>query len=846
MENNSEERELLKALDEQSRGMKVQDILEFLWRLKWFILLSVAVLSASAYVYVKIQTPQYTAKAKVMFIDNQNSSSEASLVEELTRRRQNGRKNDEIIVIKSPSLMENVVNKLGLNVRYFQYRLPLFHSSFPLFRDKLNIKFYEYYGDAPFSLKLDVDQYLPESKLPKHIKIKFEHSGNMEYRLVSVSIDGEVTDYKQRNVKYRYGTKVRFPSMSFVLKDPDTYAMIEGDTYQADWYSPHTLAEYFSSNLSASLESAANSSLTNVLLLSIVDNSPERARDILEVLVSEYNLDARQYKSQSLVNSVKFIDDRLEELSQELTLLETSYTGRSQVLEYEANKGSVTTAFDFEQQLTDLNLQTTLLDMFKTEVYNQEKTGEYEMLPANMGITDGALDQAVLAYNELVGERNRLRSNSANNPRILQYNEQISEALTNIKSSIHTLEVVMQVREKELTRRLNDSRSVRNSIPTRQIGISEMARRQQIIEPLYLQLNQKREELQLMMLSISDNVRVIEPALPNYSPISPNSKKIMRMAVLFGLMLPILVVLSRKWLRRKVETKEDIKHRLEKPVLATIPKGISGLVDFEKEGRSSQAESFRMLRSNLNYMEGKVIHVTSSITGEGKSYVAANLALTIAQTRRKIALVGLDLRKPAITRMFGDLHDHGSSIVRYLLGKCEIGSLPCKYVSNDIELDLFYPGAIPPNPSELLSLPRFGEMMSYLRANYDYVVLDSAPYFPVTDSSIVNKFADITLYVIRADYTELRMVDELAELFESGRLKNVGIALNGVDVKSRKYYYGYGYGNYYGYGYGRYGYGYGHYGYGYGYGGESEGKKHRKRNGWLRQKSDKNDGVQES
>jgi len=820
MENNSEDRELLKALNDQGSGINIQDILEFLWRLKWVLLLSVAVFASVAYVNVKIQTPTYTARTKVMFIDYQNDNSSVSVVEEITSRRQGGRKDDEMIVLRSPSLMTKVVEKLGLNVRYYQYRLPMFHSSFPLFRDKLNIKQFEFYGNSPFQFDLTLSPYLQESQIPSHIQVKFCHGINGRYMLKSYIIDGKETKFDDKTGRHRYGDTIQTGVMRFVVDSPDRYGMIEGDTYQADWYTPYVMGEYFASKINASLESSStNNSQTNVLLLSTDDSSPERARDILDVLVSEYNIEAREYKSQSSINSIKFIDERLDEISGELDQVEMNYTGTRQNIEYDSNtKGAASTSFDYEQQLTDLELQKVFLDMIKTEVYKRSENAQYDALPVNLGVQDGGLSQALAAYNDLVAERSRLMTNSSNNPRVVQMVEQIVEALESIKYTIHNLETVFQVREKELNRRLADAKKIRQSIPTRQLGMSEVARRQQIIEPLYLQLNQKREELQLFMFTIADNVRVIEPAMANYSPIAPNTKKTMRMSILAGFLLPIVIVLARKFLRRKVETKEDIKKRVQQPVLVTIPKGDGQLVDFTKDGRSNVAESFRMLRSNLMYMPGKVIQVTSSVSGEGKSFVAANLALTLAQTKQKVAMVGLDLRKPAITRMFGDMHEKGHSIVRYLLGYTRVDDIAVSFKSGGVSLDVYYPGSVPPNPAEMLTQPQMKTLMDYLRANYDYVIIDSAPYFPVTDSAIVNPYADVTLYVVRADYTDLRMVDELAELFDAGRLKNVGIVLNGLDITARKYYYGYSHGNYYGYGNrSRYGYGYGHYGYGYGY-----------------------------
>ncbi len=801
MERQDNDNELIERLDSDESSFSVQNTISFVWRLKWWIILFLTVSLVSAFFYSKLQIPIYSCGEKVMFIDDKSGSVELSLLADVTGKSQNRRIDDEIIIIKSPSLMTKVVKNLDLNTRYYQYKLPVFHTSFPLFRSIFNILEHEFYKDAPFKMSLHFNPLYSSASLPQYISVVFNAVDVNTYKLMEISIDDAKDEYEGGKL-YHYGDTLVFNGVNVVIENPDSYSMIAGDTYKAVYQSPEIVGEEFSWMLSVSLERGFSSSLTNIMNLTFIDNKPQRAVDILNTLIKEYNFEAREYKSVTAVKSLDFISERIGDISKELGHVESEYRDYQTEYDYiEAAPAGNLPGNDFEQQLIDIKMQRTYLTMLKEEI-EKMADGEYKILPANIGVTDGGINEAVNQYNTLITEKERLAANSAsNNPRILKYNDQIKIAKNNIEAGIHSLEKVFQLREGELSTLESDAKRERSFIPTRQLDLAQISRKQQIVEPIYLQLNQRREEIQLSMFTITDNVRVIETAKTTPLPLSPDKKRIYLIAVLIGIGLPIGFVLLRNVLRTKVETKEDIKKFTKKAILAVIPQGKDSQVISSLNIRDYLVEAFRMLRSNMQYVQGKVIQVTSSIPGEGKSFVAVNLAISLSHLKKKVALVGLDLRHPVMRKMLPDMQqgDDNIAVVSYLIGKHDVKThRPMVFDNNGYQFDVYFPGHVPPNPTELLAQDRLKDLFDFLRENYDYVICDSTPFFNVSDAILVNKYVDMTLYVVRADHTPLKLLRDAAELFKAEKLKNVNIVLNGLNLRSSKYRYGYGYG--YGYG----------------------------------------------
>ena len=332
------------------------------------------------------------------------------------------------------------------------------------------------------------------------------------------------------------------------------------------------------------------------------------------------------------------------------------------------------------------------------------------------------------------------------------------------------------------------------------------------------------------MHSQTDAFHVLEMAFGPQTPISPQTAKVYLLALLLGLIIPPAIVWLRMQLRSKVETRKDLTDKIVSPVIAVLPKAKKDAERLiSRNGRDATSESFRMLRSNLQYLpEVKVIQVTSSTPGEGKSYIASNLALSFAHMGKKTLVIGMDVRKPILAHYFGiSKVNTARSLVGYLIGKCkDTDDMITTYPDCD-GLDIIQTGPVPPNPSELLGKNEVGDLLQYFRDKYEYIIIDSAPYLPVVDAAVINPYVDATLYVVRAGYTDLKVIPEINEVLsnEAKPLQKPYLILNDLNLQAMKYRYGYGYG-------------YGNmstycYDYGYGYDNEEDGKSHRSRRGVL-------------
>ncbi len=717
-----------------------------------------------------------------------------------------------------------MVEDLGLHVRYFTEVSPLLDPDWKFAK----FKTVEYYKDSPFTMEVQFDPLYPAKLCPEFIEVKFVVEDKDSFRIRSVrtaGASGEEADVDQK-ASHAWGTPLSFDGFVITLNAADVQLMKPGAKFRATWGKPYTVGAAFQKNLTAFVESGVigKNSKTDVISLTMKDSKPERADDILNALIEKYNDEAREYKNASVLSTIEFIDTRLETISEELGKVESNYrnyqTSRTLVNIEAQSQLTLTSDMQYENQLTEIRLQQSILKMIKEDL-NHMKEGEYKVIPSNIGLSDAGLNQVISNYNTLVAERNRLVANSStSNPRVRNVDLQLSDGRNAIVLSIANLEKVYSIREQEINDVLRKSKAKMSSIPTQQFDLTQIARKQQIIEPLYLLLQQRREEAQISMYSVTDKARIIEASYGSSVPIEPKSRVILLLAMILGCCIPPVAVWLWGVMKYKVETREDIEKVLDNPILAIVPFTDDRGTLRSSGGRDVKSESFRMLRSNLQFSQGRVLQVTSSVPGEGKSFIAANLAVSLTHIGKKVIVVGMDLRKPRLVEFFPEVASHKSaSVVSYLIGKLDHPSQTVIHSEQFQFLDIAYSGVIPPNPSELLSTDRLKELIDYYRGQYDYVVLDTAPMMPVSDSVLINRFVDITLYIIRSNYTGMKMLQEISRLFKQMEIKSPKLILNGMDLESKILRYGYGQ---YGYGSG-YGSGYG-YGYGYGYG-DAEGNR---------------------
>ena len=806
--------------------MTFRDFVDLFWRLRWWIAGTAAFCLLVTFIWLKMCTPQYQQSTWVMLNRNDGSNSELNILAELNGRTVAKKIDNEIFILKSPSMMTKVVEEMGLNTRYYHYMSPI-ANRLGIVRKLFDVKQYEYYKDNPFTMAIEQDPLMPEGKHAAAVTITFKHRSDSTFTIEKLEVNGIKT--KPVKTDYRYGEGIGIEGCVATIAMEFADIMRTGDTYMCDWKLPRTTANAFVSDLTANVQ-GQKTDKSDVIILSMKDSKLQRARDILDALVLRANNEARDYENLAARRTIEFIDQRLADIEKDLGNAENNYQqyqSSNAVLDL-GSQSQLTISSDkqYQDQLNEVRLQLQVLNMLDNYI-GENADASYNVIPANIGISDVGLNSIISNYNTMVTERNRMVANSSEtNPRVLSMNTQLDDMKRTIEMSVNNLKDVYSIRDKELVRTISAGRSKMADIPQQQYQLQKLGRKVEVIEPLYLTLQQKREEAQIKMYSQADTFRVLETAFGSKLPVSPQKAKTLLLALLLGIMIPPVIVWLRMQLRSKVETKKDLTDKLKCPVIAVLPKAQKDAGKLiSQNGRDATSEAFRMLRSSLQYLpDVKVIQVTSSTPGEGKSYVATNLALSIAHMGKKVLIIGMDIRKPMLAQYF-NISKAGvsNSLVGYLIGKCKSIDDMIEKSPQDKHLDIIQAGPIPPNPSELLAKKETAELLEYFRSKYDQIIIDSAPYLPVVDASLVNPYVDTTLYVVRAGYTELKMIAGINEVFtdEAHPVKNPYLILNDLNQQATKYRYGYGYG----YGYGGNG---GTYGYGYGYGYGDEGKKGKK------------------
>ena len=800
-------------------SLSLREIFEFLWRLRYWIIASAAVALVAAFIYVRMQNPVYQRSAWIRLNRNDGTGAEMELLSEFSGKAMSKPNvENEVFIIQSPTMMSKVVDELGLNYRYYHYAMPV-ADRLKVGRAIFGRKLVEYYEDNPFELNFCVDSLYPEEMRPGAISVEFKNLKQEQYQVRDVIVNGKKVKLDEK--KYSFGDTISLAGCRFSIDVLDPEGLINKDNYICSWTNSFNCARGFVKNLAVEAQ-GQKMKLNDVVVLTMKDTKAQRASDILNTLIYKVNDEARAYGNMAIVNTINFIDQRLADISKDLGDAEDDYKRyQSSKIVVDINsqsQASIASDQQYTDQLNEVLLQLQVLDMI-TEFISEDNAGKYSVIPANIGINDAGLNSIIASYNTMVAERNRMVTNSSEtNPRVLGMNAQLDDQKRSIEISVANLVRVYTIRAKELGKTISAGKRKMADIPQQQFELQQLNRRLEVIEPLYLMLQQKREESQIRMYSQVETFRVIETAFGNPRPVSPNSMQIYLLALILGCCIPPLVVWARMQLRTKVETKKDVTDKLSNNVLAVLPKteGTDNEL-ISLNGRDVVSEAFRNLRSNLQYMPGcKVIQVTSSIAGEGKSFVASNLAVSLSHVGNKVLIIGLDIRKPRLSSIFSASPTKYNTVVGYLIGKADsIDALVCPSGVSDT-LDVIFAGPVPPNPTELLQQGKAGDIIAHFRDKYDYIIVDSAPYLPVSDSFIINSYVDATLFTIRAGLTPLSILPEIQEALnsETRPVKNVSIVLNSVDLGAGKYRYGYGSG--YGYGYGH-GSGYG-YGYGYGYG----------------------------
>lgn len=783
-----------RSREREDDSIDLRYIVDVIWDLKYWIVASVVAFLAAGYIYLKIATPEYTRTATLLIANDRMTGgmgSELQILSDITGMKANGLVQNEIYILKSRPLMQSVVEDLSLNVRYFRKR--------GLMRSE------EIYKVSPLEFSLLSGS--TKNKYPSIVMDIEVSKDTLSYTIRKLSFVSDKEDAKNpvlkefKGRKYNFGDAVNLPDNNVVvLSGSDAYAgLLEPGKYKVVFISPKKMAKYYSTNLSAGTTDYRERS--SVITLTIKDNIPFRADDILNYLIARYNEDTKAYMSLSTSNTLEFIDERLAGLESQLGDIESeakSYKAGNALVDFALqSEAIIKKGTETDARLTQIGIQLQFMDMIKE--YISKENNEFSLLPSNIGIEDTGLTNLINEYNEVVIERRRLMLGaSETNPRVAALTNQVLDMRKAVLLSIDQLRDSYQYQYDVVLKESEDDKAKMSEIPNQQFDIAKIERQQMIVEPLYVLLRQKKEEALISLYAQTDNARIVEPADGPDKPSSPQSLLIYAFCFIAGLVMPPGVFFLRNMLKRKVSDIKDVQDRTSLPIVGYIPGSETSLV--VQGSRDLLTETFRAVRANLGFMPGKVFQITSSVSGEGKSTVATNMALTLAFAGKKVLFIETDLRNGFDYKKF-NVQKSSKGLATYLSGNYTLEEVLRPGLLNP-NLDVILRGTMPPNPNELLSGKRMEELISSMRDKYDYIICDSAPYIIISDPLVVNNYVDANLYVVRCGTSDLRFIDEINFASESGRLKNISIIINGINPKTKLY------GKYGGYGYG-YGYGYG-------------------------------------
>lgn len=798
-------------LGEQSEEqVNIQELLfRYLIHWPWFVV-SIIICIACAWGYLRLTTPIYNITATVLIKDEKKGGG-ANMSSELEKMGLDGfvsssnNVDNEIEVLRSKSLAREVVNNLGLFVTYMD-------------EDEFPSK--ELYHTSPVLVSLTHQE---ADKLPGRMEINMilQPTGAL-----GVQITVGEKEYRKQFDKLPAVFPTDEGTVAFFANN-DTLSAVRPENITKERHITAFINRPFSVSKGYvnSLSIAPTSKTTSVVVISLENTNTRRGRDYINKLLEMYNINANNDKNEVAQKTAEFIDERIGIISKELGSTEQDLENfkRSAGITDLSSEAQIALTGNAEYEKKRVENQTQINLVMDLQRYM--KGNEYEVLPSNIGLQDAASAGAIDRYNQMLVERKRLlRTSTENNPTIINLDTSIRAMRTNVQATLDATLKGLQITKEDLAREASRYSRRINDAPTQERQFVSIARQQEIKSGLYLMLLQKREENAITLAATANNAKIIDEALADDNPISPKKTIVYLAALVLGVGLPVGVIYLIGLTKFKIEGRADVEKLTSLPVVGDIPladEKTGSIAVFENQN-NLMSETFRNVRTNLQFMleNGKnVILVTSTISGEGKSFISANLAISLSLLGKKVVIVGLDIRKPGLNKVFNiPKKEHG--ITQYLTNTT--ANLMDFVQPSDINKNLFIlpGGTVPPNPTELLARGGLEKAIETLKANFDYVILDTAPVGMVTDTLLIGRVADLSVYVCRADYTHKAEFTLINELAENNKLPNLCIAVNGLDLNSRKYgyYYGYGkYGKYYGYGK--------RYGYGYGYGEKHGGKK---------------------
>lgn len=760
---------------------------------KWFAL-SILVFVSLAILYLRYAIPEYSATAKIQILEESNGGSELNVLEDLNLFSSGKTKmEDEIELINARENFISIVKNLDLNIRFFlqgnikdaelydQKAKPFsvnFLANDSIISNSKAVFFVKVYSETSFGFREKEDS--PEKK------IEFGEKFNTELGDIIMTPNANLERYKTRNIR----------------------VMVNPVNAVADYYRKKTNVR------------ANDTKFSNIINLTLNDPIEQRAVDIINSLININNSNAVRDKKEIADRTTKFINDRITEIYSSLSNVDETAEN------YKTSRGiadlgsqsniNFNQSAASEQQLQEVEIQQNIANSMKDLINSQDG---YDIIPTNVGLNDAGIANTAQRYNELVSQRKRLlESSNEKNPVIVKLDQQLESLKRGMQSSLNNVTNNLDLQVNSLSKQLSQINSRIYAAPSNERALRDISRQQQTTESLYLYLLQKREESQITFASASPKSKVVDAAYGSNRPVSPKTNAIYLTAFILGLLLPFSIIYVRDLLDNKVHNKLDLeKNAGDIPVIVEVPR--LGRKDdrlVKKQDRSVLAESLRILRTNLNYIQkshkstpNNIIFITSSVPGEGKTFISSNLAAIYANTGKKVLLIGADIRNPKLYDFFttDDMiqtdkikpkRSTKDGLTEYLVNSnLNVQDITIPSQVNENSIDIIFSGKIPPNPTELLMNDRMGELFKKVSELYDYVIVDTAPLMVVTDTLLISEYASQILYVVKAGGTEKKVLNFPVKLKAEGKLKGLSFVVNNVKQSNL------GYGGKYGYGYGK-------------------------------------------
>lgn len=760
-----------------------KEIFRYLKYWQW-ILASVVVVLASCYIYLRYSPNIYESSAKIKILKKKDSGMDLSGLVGNSPLFDMSKINleNEMQILKSRRLIKEVVNELNLDTYYYVSG---------------RIKDNEVFGDeVPFKVNwLNADN--PTTEFIKNNTFVFELIGSNRFELQILE-----SSFKKN---FGFGEEINIEESQFVIHRNSFFDYENKSPIGRTIFFNYRPESNVVGSLLGKISTEPIGDISEVLQIKISGENKGKNEAIVNELVEKFNQDGIEDDRRIAIRTEEFVTDRLKMLVNELDTVETDlvdFKSSNNIVDIESGAQMMFQTYsDAEKKKAEIQNQLEISRSLKNEIDNNPP---YNLLPGDIGVESTTTTSLIEQYNQLVIRRNKLlNSSTLLSPQVKGISDEIDRLNSNIKNSIQNYLKGLEISLQNISLREERADATIESMPEKEKIVSSIARQQAVKVKLYIFLLQKKEEAALSSAITAPTAKVVDYAYTSSTPISPKTQVIYLGGLALGLGLPIGVLYLIFLFDTKISTKEQVQSRLNIPVIAEIPlyKEYNGKI-IKPTDNSSLAEAFRILRTNLNYFtineksksDSKVFFSTSSTKGEGKTFTAINTASVLASNNKKTLLIGGDLRNPQLHNYL-DVSKDNVGLSTYLVDRdVKIDDIKLE-PSHDLNFDVIISGEIPPNPSELLNNGRLEELLEEAKKQYDYILVDTAPTMLVTDTLTIFEHADIIIYMVRTNFTELKILNHIKELKELKKLNNLAIAINGVNTKKGyDYNYGYGYG----------------------------------------------------